>query len=500
MIDINPAHTLSPSVLKFLEASTQGHYINGEVVSGAHSGSIPITNPATEQVIAQIDIADKKLVDQAVSSARSAFRHSSWKRMSPTKRQGLLLSLADAIEAEVDSIAELLTLENGKLLAHAKSEIRGAANTFRYYAGWATKLEGETLDLSLRQAPGRQNFAFTRREPVGVVAAIVPWNFPISIAAWKLAPLLAAGCTVVLKPSEVTPLSTLYLAKLFGDVGFPAGVVNVITGDGETGAVLTTHPEIDKITFTGSTQVGKIIGKAAMSDLKDVSLELGGKSPGLIFEDADLEDAAKGIAMGIFRNGGQVCVAGSRVYIQEKVFDKVVADIAAAGQKMKMSDGFDVSSELGPLVSRTHLDSVLGYVDKGLSEGAELVCGGKRPNEKGYYMQPTIFASTDNQKKIIAEEIFGPVLVAVPFKDMEDGLRLANDSRYGLSSTVWTKDISKALHCVSELDAGWVFVNAPARSDANFPLGGNKQSGIGRELGKTGVYNFTKLKSVNIVF
>lgn len=500
MIEINPAHTLSPTVQKFLDTTCQGHYINGEIVASKGSATIAITNPATEQVINQVAIADKQQVAQAVESARAAFEHESWKRMSPMKRQNLLLAIADMMEAEVDNIAEILTLENGKLLAHAKSEIKGAANTFRYYAGWATKLEGETLDLSLRQAPGKQNFAFTRREPIGVVAAIVPWNFPISIAVWKLAPLLAAGCTVVLKPSEVTPLSTLYLATLFDKVGFPKGVVNVITGDGKTGAALTSHPEVDKITFTGSTQVGKIIGKSAMDDLKDISLELGGKSPGLIFDDADLSAAAKGIAMGIFRNGGQVCVAGSRVYIQEKVFDKVVADIAAAGQKMKMADGFDASSDLGPLVSKAHLDSVQSYVQKGIDEGAELVCGGQGPDRKGYYMQPTIFASTNNQKKIVAEEIFGPVLVAIPFKDMDEGLRLANDSRYGLSSTVWTQDISKALHCVSELDAGWVFVNAPARSDANFPLGGNKQSGIGRELGRAGVYNFTKLKSVNIVF
>ena len=500
MIDINPSYTLSPAVKKFLDTTCQGHYINGEFIKTNGSSTIAVTNPATEQVINSVAIADKQQVAMAVQAARSAFEHQSWKRLSPMKRQNLLLAMAEAMESEVDNLAEILTLENGKLLAHAKSEIKGAANTFRYYAGWATKLEGETLDLSLRQAPGKQNFAFTRREPVGVVAAIVPWNFPISIAAWKLAPLLAAGCTVVLKPSEVTPLTTLYLATLFDKVGFPKGVVNVITGDGQTGSALTTHPEINKITFTGSTQVGKIIGKAGMDNLKDISLELGGKSPGLIFEDANLEAAAKGIAMGIFRNGGQVCVAGSRVYIQQKVFDKVVADIAAAGQKMKMSDGFDDTSELGPLVSKAHLASVQKYVQYGIDEGAELVCGGQGPNRKGYYMQPTVFVSTDNKKRIIAEEIFGPVLVAVPFKDMEEGLRLANDSRYGLSSTVWTQDISKALHCVSELDAGWVFVNAPARSDANFPIGGNKQSGVGRELGRTGVYNYTKLKSVNIVF
>ena len=327
----------------------------------------------------------------------------------------------------------------------------------------------------------------------------MPWNFPISIAAWKLAPLLAAGCTVVLKPSEVTPLSTLYLADLIGKVGFPDGVVNVITGDGQTGSYLTSHPGVDKITFTGSTEVGKIIGKSAMENVTGLSLELGGKSPAIIFDDADLEAAAKGTALGIFRNGGQVCVAGSRVYIQKQIFDKVLADIAAEGKKMKMGMGMDDDVDLGPMVTRAHLDRVCRYVDQGLEEGAELVTGGARREGKGYFMPPTIFAATNNDRSIIREEIFGPVLVAIPFDDMEDALIKANDSRYGLSSTVWTKDISKALHCVNELNAGWVFVNAPARSDPNMPLGGNKQSGMGRELGKAGLYNFTKIKGVNIV-
>jgi len=499
MIEINPSHVLSAQSQTFLDRKTHAVLIDGQWVHPDSDASLIITNPATEQQIGQVSICNRQTVDEAVQAAKKAYAEK-WRKLAPVKKQKLLLDLATALENEADTMAEILTLENGKLHAHAKSEIRGAAATFRYYAGWATKLEGQTLDLSLRQAPGRQNFAFTRREPVGVVAAIVPWNFPISIAAWKLAPLLAAGCTTVLKPSEVTPLSTLYFAQLFDAVGFPPGVVNVITGDGVTGAALTTHPDVDKITFTGSSQVGKIIGKSAMDQLKDVSLELGGKSPGIVFEDANLEAAATGIAMGIFRNGGQVCVAGSRVYVHAKVYDKLVADIAALGQKMTLSDGFDENADLGPLVSAAHLDSVRGYVDKGVADGVQLVCGGHRPDRKGYYMEPTVFSTTDNSQRLVAEEIFGPVLVAIPFKDEEEALRLANESRYGLSSTVWTKDISKALRCVDALDAGWVFVNAPARSDANFPIGGNKQSGIGRELGKTGVYAYTKLKSVNIVY
>ncbi len=494
------SYSKSETAHNFLAKELHGIYINGVEVVSPSSPQLQVINPATEDQIGSVTVATAKEVDKAVKAAQEAFRAKSWAKLPPVKREKLLLDFADRLEQETSVIAEILTSENGKLFSHAKSEIKGAVNTFRYYAGWATKLEGQTLDLSLRQPAGKQNFAFVRREPIGVVAAIVPWNFPISIAAWKLAPILAAGCTVVLKPSEVSPLSTLYMAKLFSEVGFPHGVVNVVTGDASTGSALTTHPSVQKITFTGSTNVGKIIGKSAMEDLKSVSLELGGKSPGLIFEDADLDAAAKGIALGIFRNGGQVCVAGSRVYIQKKVFDKVVADIAAEGQRMKIGSGFDEEVDLGPLVSSEHSERVCGYIKEGIAEGAELVSGGGQPDRKGYYVEPTVFAATDNDKKIITEEIFGPVLVAIPFSDIDEALQLANNSAYGLSSTVWTKDISKALQCVDALDAGWVFVNGPARSDANFPLGGNKQSGIGRELGKVGVYNYTKLKSVNIVY
>jgi len=493
-------HTFSAEATKFLNKKDHGQYINGSWTIAQDESFIEVVNPASEQVISKVSIATGANVNEAVQSAHEAFHHNSWKRMLPVQRERLMLAMADELETQAGVMAEILTSENGKLYKDAKREIAGAANTFRYFAGWATKIEGQTLDVSLKQKPGKQNFAMVKREPLGVVAAIVPWNFPISIAAWKLAPLLAAGCTCVLKPSEVTPLSTLYMAELFGQVGFPDGVVNVITGDGKTGSALTTHPLVDKITFTGSTQVGKIIGRVAMDDLKDVSLELGGKSPAIVFDDADMDAAAKGVAAGIFRNGGQVCVAGSRVYIQRKSYDNFVADLVAEGEKLRLGNGFEESTDLGPLVSRAHLKNVCSYVDKGVEEGVELVSGGTRPEGSGFYMQPTVFSAPDNQYTIVAEEIFGPVLVAVPFDDMEDALHKANDSRYGLSSSVWTKDIGQALNCVNELDAGWVFVNSPARSDASMPIGGNKHSGVGRELGKVGVYNYTKMKTINIVF
>lgn len=495
---------LTGRLTQFLAKRNHSHFIDGEYSLSPVDETISVINPANEEVIGFATIGTREDVNQAVVSAKKAFHHDSpWRKMSPDDRGKILYNFAEKIAEHSESIAQLVTLENGKLLKDARSsDASGAAKTFRYYAGWATKIEGETLDISQAQRGGKQNFAFTRREPIGVVAAIIPWNFPVSIAAWKVAPALAAGCTVVLKPSEETPLSALLLAELAMEAGMPKGVFNVITGDGKTtGAALTTHPDIKKVTFTGSTFTGKIIGKTAMENVTGVSLELGGKSPAVVFEDAiDLETAAKGVAAGIFRNQGQVCVAGSRVYIQKKVFDKTLTEICHVAEKMKISHGFDETADLGPLVSKPHLQKVWSYIEKGKKDGATLVSGGQKPFEKGYYLQPTIFSATDNQQAIIQEEIFGPVLVAVPFENMEDALTKANDSKMGLAATVWTKDISKAMTMINRLEAGVVYVNSPVRSDPNLPLGGYKQSGIGRELGKVGVYNYTTLKSVNIVF
>lgn len=492
-------HQLTSLAESFLQKKQHGHYINNQWRSPEGEDRIEIVNPANARILTSVGVATGQEVHRAVSSARAAFNDPSWRRISPSERESLMLELARLIDERHESIAEVLTIENGKLFDQARSEVRSAAATFRYYAGWCTKMEGEIIDVSMRQAPGKQNFSFTKREPIGVVAAIVPWNFPISIASWKLAPLLAAGCTAVLKPSEVTPLSSLLMAELFDEAGFPPGVVNVITGDGRTGAALTSHPGIDKITFTGSTEVGKLIGKAAMENLTEISLELGGKSPAIVFADADLKAASKGVAMGIFRNGGQVCVAGSRAYVEESVFDEFLGMIKKEAEKLKISDGFDPEAQLGPLVSDKHLQRVCQYVDLG-KQHARLEYGGKRSGTEGYYLEPTIFSATENSGAIVSEEIFGPVLVVIPFRNVDEVIEKANDTPYGLSSAVWTADISKAMRCVDELQAGWVFVNSIPRSDPNFPIGGYKQSGIGKELGKTGLYNYTKIKSVNIVY
>ena len=495
---------LTDKLTKFLAKKNHNHFINGIYQPSIEDDQIAVINPANEEIIGKVALGQKEDVDRAVAAAKKAFQYNSpWRKMSPDERGKILYRLAELIADHSETIAQMVTLENGKLLKDSRSsDAGGAANTFRYYAGWTTKIEGETLDLSQPQKGGKQNFAFTRREPIGVVAAIVPWNFPVSIAAWKVAPALAAGCTVVLKPSEETPLSALLLAELAMEAGMPEGVFNVVTGNGKTtGAALTAHPDIKKVTFTGSTYTGKIIGKTAMENVTGVSLELGGKSPAIVFDDpVDFGATANGVAAGIFRNQGQVCVAGSRVYIQKKVFDKVLTDITHVAEKMKISHGFDGTADLGPLVSKGHLAKVCSYIETGKREGASLVSGGQSIKNKGYYLQPTIFSSPDNQQTIIQEEIFGPVLTAIPFDDMEDALQKANDSKMGLAATLWTKDISKAMAMINRLEAGVVYVNSPVRSDPNLPLGGYKQSGIGRELGKVGVYNYTTLKSVNIVF
>ncbi|MDB2606241.1 aldehyde dehydrogenase family protein [Zobellia sp.] len=494
--------TLDSKTKAFFRNPSKSNFINNEWVSANSDEKIDVINPANETSIATIPVSSKIEVDKAVLAAKNAFYNKEWRKMLPATRERLLYKLADLIEDNADYIAEVITLENGKPFIEAKkSEVLGAAKTFRYYAGWCTKIEGETFDVSIPQPNDKQNFSFTKREPVGVVAAIIPWNTPFSIAAWKLAPALAAGCTVVLKPSEETPLNALILADLIAEAGFPPGVVNIILGNGSlTGSALVSHPNINKITFTGSGAVGKTIGKAALDNITGFSLELGGKSPAIVFDDADIEWASKCVANGIFRNMGQICVSGSRVYIQKNVFDEVMNNIADFAKNMKIGHGFEDGVALGPLVCKSHFNKVNEYIKTGTDEGAVLVSGGNKVEGKGYFLEPAIFSAKENNLKIIQEEIFGPVIVCIPFNTIDEVIELANQSDYGLSSTVFTKDISKSMRMVDELEAGWVWVNSNARSDPHFPLGGFKQSGIGKDLGKEGLYTYTKTKGVNIVY
>jgi phenylacetaldehyde dehydrogenase len=388
-------------------------------------------------------------------------------------------------------------LDNGKPLTVARvADIPLVVDHFRYYAGWATKVEGETIPVS---TPGQRFLNYTLREPVGVIGQIIPWNFPLLMAAWKLAVALACGNTVVLKPAEQTPLSALRLAELFEEAGFPPGVVNIVTGYGETaGAAIAAHPDIDKVAFTGSTEVGRLIMQAATGNLKRVSLELGGKSPNIVFADADLDEAAIGAASAIYFNHGQCCCAGSRLFIEQKAYDKVVPRLIEYSEKIKLGPGMDPTSEMGPLVSSEQYDRVTGYLAAGKKEGAKAVAGGGRPKElsKGYFVRPTVFADVKPDMKVIREEIFGPVVCAIPFKDVEEVAAAGNDTTYGLAAAVWTRDIQKAHRMAETLKAGTVWINCYNVFDAASPFGGYKQSGFGREMGKAALEMYTQVKSV----
>jgi phenylacetaldehyde dehydrogenase len=461
---------------------------------------IAVQDPATEALLAKVPDTSASDVQTAVQSAHAALHHPSWQKMTPATREKILLDFADQIEKNAEAIACLLVLEQGKLLKDARGEVSAAVGCFRYFAGWATKIEGSTLQVSLT-APNTDFFAYTKRQPVGVVAAITPWNVPVMMFAWKVAPALACGCTVVLKPSEETPLTALFLANLSTKTGLPPGVLSVVTGYGHTtGDFLVKNHLINKVSFTGSGVTGKIIQKNAADHLARVTLELGGKNPVIVLEDADLKKVKTGVTRGVLYNQGQVCVAGSRLYLPKKHFDTMVADIATALSAVKISNGFDPKAEIGPLVSATHQKKVLDFVAAGHSEGLELATTrGILPPEKGYFVSPTLFANTQNRAvRVSQEEIFGPVLVAMPFDDIEDVIAQANNSLFGLSASIWTENLSAAHHLIDRIQAGVVFVNSPVRSDNNLPLGGFKQSGIGRELGHSAIEQYTELKSVCI--
>ncbi len=472
--------------------------IGGEWVQPAASERIPVIDPATGAEIASVADATRADVDKAVAAAREAFERGAWSTLLPAQREALIWRLADLIDEHADELAELESIDNGKTKQMAGIvDVPGARNYLRYMAGWATKIEGSTIDISVGAPPGGRINAYTRREPVGVVAQIIPWNFPLVMAAWKLGPALAAGCTCVLKPAEQTPLTALRLGDLIIEAGFPPGVVNILTGYGETvGAALVTHPGVDKIAFTGSTLVGKAINKAATDTLKRVSLELGGKSPVIVLPDADVESVIGGAAGAIFFNAGQVCAAGSRLYVHRKIFDRVVEGVGGAAQSIRLGPGLDPATQMGPLVSREQQERVISYIESGRNDGASVVAGGNTPSHPGFYVKPTVLADVNRAMRVVQEEIFGPVLVAQRFDDLDEVAALANDTPYGLSASIWSNDLKAVHRLVPKIKAGTVWVNTHGPVDANMPFGGFKHSGIGREHGRVGVEMYTELKSV----
>jgi phenylacetaldehyde dehydrogenase len=491
--------TLDRDVETFTRAPHQ-LFIDGQWTDAASGKSFETPNPATGETLAHIAEGDTEDINRAVRAARKAFESGPWSRMTPSERGRIIWRIGDLILEHADELAQLESLDNGKPFAVARAaDVPLAADLFHYMAGWATKIEGNSINISVPYMPGANFHSYTLREPLGVVGQIIPWNFPLLMAAWKLGPALATGNCVVLKPAEQTSLTALRLAGLMAEAGVPDGVVNVVSGYGETaGAALAAHPDVDKVAFTGSTEVGKLIVAAAgNSNLKKLTLELGGKSPNIVFDDAGPE-AIEGAANAIFFNHGQCCVAGSRLYVQQSRYDEVVDGVAAIAKSIKMGPGMEPGTQMGPLVSEEQFRRVSGFLESGKSDGATALAGGGRYGDRGYFIEPTVLTNTRPDMKVVREEIFGPVLVASPFSDLDEIARLANDSEYGLGAGIWTRDISKAHALAKKIRAGTVWINCYNVFDASLPFGGYKQSGWGREMGHEVLNNYTEVKAVTI--
>lgn len=459
--------------------------------------AIDVINPATGELVGSVPDTLPEDVDGAVAAARDSFESRSWRGLEPAKRERILWKIGELIADRRDSLARTISIENGKTLREAAgADVLPAADCFRYYAGWVRKIHGETIPVD------GPYLNYTRREPVGVVAAIVPWNFPLQIAAWKIAPALAAGCSVILKPSELTPLHALELAGICAEAGLPAGALTVVTGYGETaGEALALHEDVDKISFTGSIETArKLVQSSSVSNLKRLSLELGGKSPLIVFPDADFDTALKAALWGIFGGKGEVCSAGSRILVHADLYPRFVDELAAKARALRLGDPLDPRTQMGALISGRQMDRVLDFIESGKSDGARLVCGGERDNEgakaRGFFVKPTVFADVASEMRIAREEIFGPVVCCLPFRDAEDAIRIANGTVYGLAAGVWTRDIALAHRMAAEIKAGTVWVNSYNVFDAASPFGGYKLSGYGRDLGAEALAQYTQVKSV----